>query len=364
MIGSNASFTRRLLRWYEGSRRELPWRVPRGSKDFPDAYHVLLSETMLQQTQVATVIPYFHRFLERFPTLADLAAAQEQDVLRMWQGLGYYSRARNLSKAAQQIVAEHGGKVPSSLEALKGLPGIGRYTAGAIASLAFDQRAPILDGNVQRVLCRIDKIEADPRDRRTQELLWDRAEQIVPRSQPGEFNSAMMELGAVVCTPRSPQCLICPVNACCEAFAAGLQDQIPIPKKAAPTPILRRHTYCISHDEHWLIEQRPATGRWASMWQFITIDPQAEAAPCISSLIKNPKPLGKVRHALTHRRYEFHVFRCAIERRSKAAENRAWVTLEGLNQFPLPRPHVLIAKMLQTSLPPESASRTRRQRRR
>ena len=363
MIGSIASFTRRLLRWYERSRRELPWRVPRGAKDFPDAYHVLLSETMLQQTQVATVIPYFHRFLERFPTLADLAAAQEQDVLRMWQGLGYYSRARNLCKAAQQIVAEHGGKVPSSMEALKGLPSIGRYTAGAIASLAFDLRAPILDGKVQRVLCRIDKIEADPRDRRTQELLWHRAEQIVPRSQPGEFNSAMMELGAVVCTPRSPQCLICPVKACCEAFAAGLQDQIPIPKKAVATPILRRQTYCISHNDHWLIEQRPATGRWASMWQFITMDPQAQVSPSVASLIKNPQPLGKVRHALTHRRYEFDVFRCSISRRSKAEKNRVWTTLEGLNQFPLPRPHVLIAKMLQTSLPPGSTSKTKRSRR-
>lgn len=349
MIGSNASFIRRLLRWYERSRRELPWRVPRGSKAVPDAYHVLLSETMLQQTQVATVIPYFHRFLERFPTLADLAAAQEQDVLRMWQGLGYYSRARNLAKAAQQIVSEYGGKVPSSPEELRSLPGIGRYTAGAIASLAFDQRAPILDGNVQRVLCRIDKIEADPRDLRTQELLWNRAEQIVPRSQPGEFNSAMMELGAVVCTPRSPQCLICPVKACCEAFAAGLQDRIPLPKKAVATPILRRQTYCISHHDHWLIEQRPATGRWASMWQFITIDPQAEASPGIASLINNSRPIGKVRHALTHRRYEFEVFRCSISRRSKAEENRAWVTLEELNQYPLPRPHVLIAKLLQAN---------------
>jgi len=232
---------------------------------------------------------------------------------------------------------------------LKGLPGIGRYTAGAIASLAFDQRAPILDGNVQRVLCRIDKIEADPRNRSTQELLWDRADQIVPRSQPGEFNSAMMELGAVVCTPRSPQCLICPVNACCEAFAAGLQDQIPIPKKAAPTPILRRHTYCISHDEHWLIEQRPATGRWASMWQFITIDPQAEVSPSVASLINNPKPLGKVRHALTHRRYEFEVFRCAIARRPKGTKNSLWTTLVDLDRYPLPRPHVLIAKMLQSA---------------
>ena len=166
---------------------------------------------MLQQTQVATVIPYYHRFLEQFPTPAALADADEQQVLRLWQGLGYYSRARNLRRAAQRIVAEHGGKVPDRLDKLLMLPGIGRYTAGAIASIAFGKRAPILDGNVQRVLCRLDAIKGDPRERMVNQTLWKRAEEILPQKRVGDFNSALMELGATVCIPRGPRCLTCPV---------------------------------------------------------------------------------------------------------------------------------------------------------
>src|SRR5829696_5516633 len=163
MLGAKKYFSRRLLAWYDRSRRDLPWRVaPAATRQAcPDPYHVLVSEAMLQQTQVATVIPYFRRFLQQFPTLADLAAADEQDVLRAWQGLGYYSRARNLRAAAQAIVRGHGGKVPDTVEALQSLPGVGAYTAGAVASIAYNCRAPIVDGNVARVLCRVDRIETD-----------------------------------------------------------------------------------------------------------------------------------------------------------------------------------------------------------
>jgi A/G-specific adenine glycosylase len=180
-----------------------------------DPYHVLISETMLQQTQVATVIPYFHRFITKFPTIADLAAADQQEILKLWQGLGYYSRARNLRSAAQMILKDFAGQLPSEVDHLLKLPGVGRYSAGAIASIAFERRAPILDGNVARVLCRIDKIETDPRDRATNAHLWKRAEEILPKKQIGDFNSALMELGATVCTPRNPQCLICPVQKHC-----------------------------------------------------------------------------------------------------------------------------------------------------
>ena len=215
-------FAARLLRWYDGNRRDLPWRAAEGKA--LDPYHVLLSETMLQQTQVATVIPYFHRFLQRFPTLRSLADADEQEVLRLWQGLGYYSRARNLQKAAQVICRDFEGTLPCTATALLSLPGVGPYTAGAIASIAFGQRAPILDGNVQRVLCRLDCIRTDPRDPPTRQHLWDRAEQILPDRRLGDFNSALMELGATICTPRNPQCLLCPVRSHCQAFDAGLPD--------------------------------------------------------------------------------------------------------------------------------------------
>src|SRR5262245_51351753 len=198
MISANVAISRALIRWYDINRRDLPWRAARGSR--PDPYHVLVSEAMLQQTQVKTVIPYFRRFIRKLPSIKHLARADEQLVLRLWQGLGYYSRARNLRRAAQTIVQEYDGKIPADVEALLELPGIGRYTAGAIASLAYDVPAPIVDGNVARVLCRFDAIETPPSDRATQKLLWERAADLVPRRRAGDFNSALMELGATVCT--------------------------------------------------------------------------------------------------------------------------------------------------------------------
>src|SRR5438552_12189726 len=193
MIGNALQLGQKLLRWYDGNRRELPWRTRLGLNSASpelDPYHVLLSETMLQQTQLATVIPYFKRFLDRFPTLRSLASADEQNVLRLWQGLGYYSRARNLQSAARQVIEEHGGRLPQSVDRLRELPGVGRYTAGAVASIAFGCRTPIVDGNVARVICRLDRIESDPRDRTTHEQLWRRAEQILPNRPCGDFNSA------------------------------------------------------------------------------------------------------------------------------------------------------------------------------
>lgn len=366
MIGSPAEFARRLLAWYDVAHRKLPWRVAAGPTGRPDPYHVLVSELMLQQTQVATVVPYFHRFLARFPTLADLAAAPEQDVLRLWQGLGYYSRARNLQRAAQKLVADHGGSVPPELEHLLGLPGVGRYTAGAVASIAFDRAAPILDGNVIRVLCRLDKVEGDPRERLVQAHLWSRAEAVLPAARVGDFNSALMELGATVCIPRSPQCLICPVSAHCEARAAGVQEQIPPPKKAKPTPLERRVVLCIRRGDRWLIEQRPATGRWAGMWQFVTRPRPPRGVLLVPPVpVGKLRPLGKVTHGLTHRRYEFDV------RWGEVAEDavggnggsgggggaagtrpgdhdrlHAWETLDGLAAYPLSKPQLAAADLL------------------
>jgi len=345
MLLRRADFSRRLLKWYDRSHRDLPWRAC-GDAPHPLPYHVLVSEFMLQQTQVATVIPYFHRFMERFPSIADLAAAEEQDVLRHWQGLGYYARARNLLRCARQIVSDHGGELPGDAAQLQILAGIGRYTAGAISSLAFGRRAPILDANVTRVLLRLDKIESDPRDSAMKERLWQRAEEILPRRRIGDFNSALMELGALICTPRSPQCLVCPVRAHCEAFVAGIAERIPAPRKKPPVPLLRRRTFCIQHRDRWLIEQRPATGRWAGMWQFITLP--ADAAVALPSKTTTPKVIGSVSHTLTHRRYEFEVFYCRARGSRSSAKNdsRRWVDLAELGKYPLPRPHLTMVAML------------------
>jgi A/G-specific adenine glycosylase len=325
-----------------------------GSQPLVDPYAVLVSEFMLQQTQVATVIPYFLRFMKAFPTVSDLADAPEQQVLRLWQGLGYYSRARNLRAAAKQIVTEFGGRIPISIQDLMTLPGVGRYTAGAVASIAHNQRAPILDGNVARVLCRLDLIQSDPKNPKTREMLWQRAEEILPRSSIGDFNSALMELGATICTPRAPKCPSCPLRKFCKAAKTGLQDSIPQPRKTKPTPEFTRWTICISQSNRWLIERRPDKGRWARLWQFPTIEAKngnptpAIIAHQIGIPIRNLRPIGELRHALTHRKYIFKAFTAKASGSDtiKSGPTRRWINLSELNSYPLSRPQTKIAEML------------------
>lgn len=365
MIFNARNFSLQLLNWFDQSRRDLPWRLPRNAPQHGrlDPYFVLVSEAMLQQTQVSTVVPYFNRFTTALPTIQLLAGADEQVVLRLWQGLGYYSRARNLHAAARKIVSDFGGLVPDTLESLRLLPGVGRYTAGAIASIAYNRRAPILDGNVARVLCRIDRIESDSRERMTLAILWARAEQILPRAggRIGDFNSALMELGAMICTPRNPQCLVCPVNTSCQAYAAGVQDRIPPPRKAKQSPLLKRWTFCIrervANGDRYLIEQRPATGRWAGMWQFLTIAPTTKtptpaALETTSGLrVDSLHRLATLTHTLTHRQYHFTVYTCEMIGGAimKTDLPRRWIHLSELDQYPLTGPHVKIAQMLKAT---------------
>ncbi len=355
LLRSKNEFSRALLKWYHTARRDLPWRAARGT--LPEPYHVLVSEAMLQQTQVVTVVPYFHRFLARFPTIQSLAESKEQDVLRLWQGLGYYSRARNLRRAAQMVLAEFSGVIPRIPEELLRLPGVGRYTAGAIASLAHNIPAPILDGNVARVLCRIDRIDTDPRDKATLARLWQRAAELLPAKHPGDFNSALMELGATVCTPRSPNCPACPVRSFCEARQAGEQELLPIKRKRPPSPVHHRTVVCVQHANKWLIRQRPMKGRWAGLWEFVTFETADEAAlrqalRRSGSVIGPLAQLARFRHALTHRRYEFEAFVTT----AKSFDNGTWVTLDELATYPLPAPHVKLAALLR-QLPVPSGDR-------
>ena len=222
------SLRRRLLAWYATHKRDLPWRRSR------DPYRVWISEIMLQQTQVATVGNYFERFIRNFPDVRRLAAARETEVLREWEGLGYYRRARQLHAAAQQIVAEYGGQFPADASELQKLPGIGRYTAGAIASIAFDKRAPILEANTIRLLSRLIGFRGNPHSLSGQRPLWRVAEELLPQKRVADFNQALMELGSLVCTPSEPNCPACPVSTMCAANAAGLQTEIP---PAKPRPV-------------------------------------------------------------------------------------------------------------------------------
>jgi A/G-specific adenine glycosylase len=344
---------RPLLSWYGRNRRDLPWRVagePAGQRI--DPYAVLVSEFMLQQTQVATVVPYFQRFMHAFPGIRNLADADEQDVLRLWQGLGYYSRARNLHATARRIAMEFDGRVPDSCGQLLTLPGVGRYTAGAVASIAFEKRAPILDGNVARVLCRLEAIQTDPRDRKTLEKLWKLAEEILPNRRIGDFNSALMELGATVCIPKNPACLVCPLRSMCRAQQMGLQQLIPPPRKRPPNPEHVRWTICVSRGNRWLIERRPHTGRWAGLWQFPTLEASADQprrahiAKSLGVRVGELKPVGQVRHALTHRNYVFNVFTAKGNAAGGSGALRKWVRLKELNEYPLSRPQIKIAEIL------------------
>ncbi len=248
--------------WFRRRQRELPWRQS------ADPYRVWLSEIMLQQTQVVTVIPYFERFVARFPTVADLARADEQDVLRLWEGLGYYRRARQLLAAAKVIASEHDGTFPRTLDALLGLPGIGRYTAGAIASIAYDLPAPILEANTVRLLARLAAIEGDPTTAEVQQQLWRLAEDLLPRKRCGEFNQALMELGSLVCTPREPKCGECPLRVLCAAFQQGRQDELPTPKAKQVFENVREAAVIVEHRGRIFLRQCAAGQRWAGLWDF------------------------------------------------------------------------------------------------
>lgn len=308
------SFRRKLLSWYRRRRRDLPWRGTR------DPYRVWVSELMLQQTQVVTVIPYYERFLKRFPTVRRLARAPVTAVLDAWSGLGYYSRARNLHAAAGIIARDHAGRLPEEPERLLELPGIGRYTAGAIASIAYGRPAPVLDGNVQRVLCRWLGIRRDPRAPEVQRRLWREAASLVPERAPGDFNQAMMELGATLCVPRAPDCPACPVSAGCAARANGWQERIPPPRRPTPRKRIRYLCGILEKDGALLLARRPLTGLLGGLWEFPGGETSGREPPeeALARLLRERlgihaapvDPAGSITQILSHRELEIRAYRC------------------------------------------------------
>jgi A/G-specific adenine glycosylase len=366
----------RLIFWAHALLRELPWRTePR------EPYRTWVSEVMLQQTQAATVVPYFARFVERFPDVQTLAAAPLDDVLKAWEGLGYYSRARNLHKAAQVVVADHGGQLPPTVKDLLKLPGIGRYTAGAIASIAFGQDAPVLDGNVKRVLCRLFAIQDDLRLPATQKRLWELAESLLPPGQAGAFNEALMELGALVCTPRAPDCVHCPLagdrnvgaglaseasvsrppaldrcqegthEGCpyCQAYAQGIVEALPLKAKRKPIPHYDVTAAVIRKSGKFLIAQRPHKGMLGGLWEFPGGKCQdGETLPdCLRReieeelgiKIKVGKRITIVKHVYSHMKISLHAFACrhvSGRVRTLGVADWHWVTLDELERFAFP----------------------------
>jgi A/G-specific adenine glycosylase len=347
------SLRRRLLTWFDNNRRDLPWRRDR------DPYRIWVSEVMLQQTQVATVSGYFRDFLAAFPTVADLAAADEQDVLRAWEGLGYYRRARDLHRAARIVVAEHGG-VPEDSEAWARLPGVGRYIRNAVLSQAFDQRLPILEANTRRVLARLFGQRGDLAKSQVQESLWRAAEALLPRRRVGDFNQALMELGALVCTADSPHCNECPLARGCVANRNGLQALIPL-KSRRPAPVdVREVAVVVRRGQTVLLAQRPSSAtRWANMWEFphLALETGEAHESGVRRLLKEvlglEAELGEelltIHHGVTRFRITMVCYEAAYrsgELRSNCYTQARWLEPQRLGDYPVSSPQRRLARTL------------------
>jgi A/G-specific adenine glycosylase len=359
-------FRKKLLAWFAEFQRDLPWRHTK------DPYRIWLSEIMLQQTRVATVIPYYNRFLERFPEVQALAAAPEEEVLCFWAGLGYYSRARNLQKAARQMVAEHSSKFPEAVEKALELSGIGPYTAAAILSIAYEQKLAVLDGNVARVIARIGAIRGNLRTGSRWQHLQEVADELLVPRGPGDWNQAMMELGATVCTPRSPQCLLCPVAAFCKARKLRLADVIPEKRsKRSTLQVTLAALVVVDPEGRTLLLSPPRSGAkpastedvaalLSRLWHFPTTKVKVDAAKELRAFVRNSifsrhkltanfQPMPKVRHAVTHRQVTLLPFRLEVAKLPRIPRARLF-PLDDLSCVPISN---LTRKVARAASPPK-----------
>lgn len=343
----------RLLAWYAVHGRQLPWRGR------SDPYAIWVAEIMLQQTQVGKVIPYYTRWMERFPDLTTLAIASQQEVLRLWEGLGYYSRARNLHHAAQIVRDEYNGLLPRQVHELRSLPGIGRYTAGAIASIAFGEDQPTLDGNIRRVLARVFDVRLPARSRESEQVLWDLAASNLPPGKAGKYNQALMDLGATICKPRLPDCPRCPLKDICQAYALGVQAERPVTFRKPATPHYNVTAAVIWRDGQALIGQRPSRGLLGGLWEFPggKLEPGEDLASALYREIEEElgvgiridQPIGTYRHAYTHFGVTVHAFECTLlgGDPSPLHHNKiAWVLPAEMASFPMGKIDRLIANQL------------------
>jgi len=339
-----AMVRRKLLKWFDDNQRDLPWR----KKKTP--YRVWVSEIMLQQTQVATVIDYFNRFIKKFPTVKKLAAADQADVLKMWEGLGYYRRARQMHAAAQVVVEQHGGKFPEEFDQVLALPGIGRYTAGAILSISLDQRLPILEGNTIRLFARLMAMKSDPRSTDNQKALWEFSELLLPRKRCGDFNQSLMELGSEICHPRKPKCLICPLRSNCPTAIQGLQQLIPAPSRKMKYEELNEAVVIVQRGNKFLVRQCAPGERWEGLWDFPRyVIPQKTNSVVVPQLLseqlKDQTGLSaelvatgeRIKHAVTRFRITLDCFktRSVSGRLKKSVGETQWLTVETLQQTPM-----------------------------
>ena len=344
-ITSKEKFQSKLLRWFEKNKRDLPWRKT------TDPYAIWVSEIMLQQTQVETVIPYYKTFLKSFPSIRQLAKSDLSKVLKVWEGLGYYSRARNLHRASQIVLNHFHRKIPDTLKDLLNLPGIGRSTAGAILSFAFQKEAPILDGNVKRVLSRLFAVSGSLGEKETERFLWKISESLIPRGHSNPFNQALMDLGSMLCTPIEPQCRRCPLHHFCKGRASGNPERFPAKKVKRTIPHVESVSAVIKKNGKVLLSQRPPRGLLGGLWEFPNWKTEREERLRLRNRIQKEmgmnvevkESVGTFKQTFSHFKLTLHVFNCeAIDGRGKGK----WVPIRKLHLFPMPRIHRRVAEMI------------------
>ena len=350
-----------LLGWFSENARDLPWRRTR------DPYAVWVSEIMLQQTQVKTVIPYWERWMHELPTIQSVAKVRSTRLHKLWEGLGYYTRVRNLQKAARQIIEQHNGKFPANFDDVLALPGIGRYTAGAICSIAFDQPTPILDGNVIRVLTRLFGITTNPREKKTNARLWQLANELVHHasrithhaSPCSHLNQSLMELGALICVPRSPRCDACPVEKLCIARKKTWQEKLPNLDKRAPTTARRFVAFVVERSGKFLVRQRPAGALNSHLWEFPNIEAPMDATPeklARKFLGQTPtklEPLPTIKHSITRYRITLESFRFDLPDNQQVPAGQ-WLTIPQLRELAFTSAHKKLLSHLATPSAPSA----------
>ncbi|MCK6207265.1 A/G-specific adenine glycosylase [Bacillus infantis] len=347
------TFRQDLIGWFEQEQRTLPWRQDQ------DPYKVWVSEIMLQQTRVDTVIPYFNRFIEQFPTIEALAEAEEDKVLKAWEGLGYYSRARNLQAAVREVHEHYGGRVPDNPKEISSLKGVGPYTAGAILSIAYGIPEPAVDGNVMRVLSRILSIWEDIAKPATRKIFEEAVRELISHENPSFFNQALMELGALICTPTSPSCLLCPVREHCHAFYEGKQSELPIKTKNKKQKDVQIAAVVLRDREgRYLIRKRPEKGLLANLWEFPNTEislaflhEKDQLAELIKeqygAIIETAEMTGQIDHVFTHLTWHIHVYKGTLLSLEEERSDLKLVTEEELKEFAFPVSHQKMLKQVQ-----------------
>ena len=337
----------KLLQWFKKNKRDLPWRRTR------DPYAIWVSEIMLQQTQVATVIPYYENFLKSFPTPRHLAKANLSKVLKVWEGLGYYSRARNIHRASQIVLNQFHGKIPDTLNDLLNLPGIGRSTAGSILSIAFNKEAPILDGNVKRVLSRLFAVSGSPGEKKTEQLLWQLSESLIPKGHANSFNQGLMDLGAMLCTAKDPQCPRCPLKKYCDGYLSGELENYPPKAITKRIPHISAVSAVIKKDGKVLLRQRPPKGLLGGLWEFPNwgIEGKQRLRFSLRNFIqkdmgmnvKVKESIGTFRQTFSHFKLTLHVFNCEVLGGNGKGK---WSPVKSLPLLPMSRIHRRVAEMI------------------